>query len=82
MSMTIDSNDIKKIEKFYSILGKGYYCDSNEVTELYNKIIRDGKTPVQNTNCSTCIRGRVLELNGWLNRFKEKTDGNTKETGA
>lgn len=75
--MTISSEDIELADKFYDILNTGYYCDSKQVTDLFNKLT--GKN-VNNTNCSTCIRHRVLEIHNIVERLKEKSnDGSTKK---
>ena len=68
--MTITSEDIELADKFYNILNTGYYCDSKSVTELFNKLT--GKH-VNNTNCSTCIRHRVLEIHNIVERLKEES---------
>ena len=69
--MKISSEDIELADKFYDILNTGYYCDSNSVTTLYNKLT--GKN-VNNTNCSTCIRHRVLEIHNIVERLKEESN--------
>lgn len=69
--MTISSEDVELADKFYDILNKGYYCDSKSVTALFNKLT--GKN-VNNTNCSTCIRHRVLEIHNIVERLKEESD--------
>ena len=75
--MTISSEDIEKADKFYDILNRGYLCSSSEVTQLYNKLT--GKN-VSNTNCSTCIRHRVLEMHSLVDRIKKESDA--KETSV
>ena len=65
----INEEDAKTIEKFKEILNKGYYCNSNQVTSLYNRILEKNVT---NTNCSSCLRKRVQELNDALKRQREK----------
>ena len=74
--MTITSDDLKLIEKFHNILNQGMYCDSNQVTDEYNKVVRESQNlpPVNNTNCATCIRHRVLELVNFATKIKEETD--------
>lgn len=69
--MKISSEDIELADKFYDILNTGYYCDSNSVTALFNKLT--GKN-VNNTNCSTCIRHRVLEIHNIVERLKEESN--------
>lgn len=60
--------DIKLVEKFIDIKNKGYYADGKQVTEHYNKLLGKHVTP---TNCGSCIRQRVGELENALNHAKE-----------
>ena len=73
--MEISSDDIKLVEQFHSILNRGYYADSNQVTSLFNKLIRvpQGLTPVNVTNCATCIRRRILELVDFVTNVKNQS---------
>lgn len=75
LNMTITSDDLKLIEKFHNILNQGMYCDSNQVTDEYNKVVRQSQNlpPVNNTNCATCIRHRVLELVNYATKIKEES---------
>lgn len=66
--MNFTKEDIDKIEKFIEIKNKGYYADGAQVTEVYNRVL--GKN-VNVTNCGSCLRGRISELEAALNRFKE-----------
>lgn len=80
--MTISSSDIKLVEQFHDILNRGYYADSKQVSDEYNKLIRipQGLTPVNVTNCATCIRRRILELVDFVTKIKEETKNeNAKE---
>ena len=65
--MKFTKEDIEKIEKFISIKNRGYYADGGQVTEVYNRVLDKRVTP---TNCGSCIRGRISELEAALNRFK------------
>lgn len=60
--------DIMMVEKFIDIKNKGYYADGKQVTEYYNKLLNKHVTP---TNCGSCIRQRVGELENALNHAKE-----------
>lgn len=60
--------DIKMVEKLIDIKNKGYYADGKQVTEYYNKLLNKHVTP---TNCGSCIRQRVGELENALNHAKE-----------
>lgn len=80
--MTISSSDIKLVEQFHDILNRGYYADSQQVTSLFNKLIRvpQGLQPVSPTNCATCIRRRILELVDFVSKIKENSKNeNTEE---
>ena len=66
--MNFTKEDIDKIEKFIEIKNKGYYCDGAQLTAVYNRVL--GKN-VNVTNCGSCLRGRISELESALNRFKE-----------
>ena len=80
--MEISSSDIKLVEQFHSILNRGFYCDSKQVTDEYNKLIRipQGLTPVNVTNCATCLRRRILELVDFVSKIKENSKNeNTEE---
>lgn len=50
----------EKIDKFYNILNKGYYCSANEVVDVYNQVFPDEK--MKFTTCSSCLRKAVLKL--------------------
>lgn len=62
------SDDVKMVEKFIEIKNKGYYCDGGQLTEVYNRVLEKRVNP---TNCGSCIRQRINELEAALNRFKE-----------
>lgn len=66
------SDDIKMVEKFIEIKNKGYYCDGGQLTEIYNRVLEKRVNP---TNCGSCIRQRINELEAALNRFKELDKG-------
>ena len=73
--MEISSDDIRLVEQFHDILNRGFYCDSKQVTDEYNKIVRQsqGLSPVNVTNCATCIRRRILELVDFVTNVKNKS---------
>lgn len=51
--------DIEKIEKFIDLRNRGYYVSGEQVTELYNRVLNKRVNP---TNCGSCIRQRINEL--------------------
>lgn len=68
--MKFTKEDIEKIEKFIDIKNRGYYADGAQVTEVYNRVLEKN---VNVTNCGSCLRGRIQELEAALNHFKELT---------
>lgn len=75
--MNWTSDDIKLVEKFVQIKNKGLYASGAEVTAVYNRCL--GKN-LASTNCSSCVRARIQELENALNRFKKELEvNNTSE---
>ena len=72
---TITSDDVKLIERFIELKNKGYYCDGKQLTDLYNRILHK---QVGTTNCGSCLRQRVNELEAALNRFKKTIELNNE----
>lgn len=69
--MNWTDEDVKLVEKFIDIRNRGYYCDGAQLTEAYNRILDKHLNP---TNCGSCIRQRVNELEEALNRFKRSLE--------
>lgn len=69
MNYTITNEDISIVEKFIEIKNRGLYANGSQVTEAYNRILHQNVRP---TNCGSCIRGRIQELENALNDFKRK----------
>ena len=67
-----EEKDIEAIERLTNALNHAWTVSSGEVTNLYNKYIRDGKSKVQATNCSSCIRQRVLALGSFLTAYRDR----------
>lgn len=67
--MNWTEEDIKKTEQFIEIKNKGYYADGTQVTEVYNRVLGRNVPP---TNCGSCLRQRVTELETELNHYKTK----------
>lgn len=61
--------DVKLVEKFIDIRNRGYYADGTQLTEVYNRVLEKRVNP---TNCGSCIRQRINELEEALNRFKRQ----------
>lgn len=67
--MKFTDENIKLIEKFIEIRRRGFYCNGEELTKVYNEVLEKN---VHVTNCSSCMRARISELEGALNQFKRK----------
>lgn len=73
------SDDVKFVEKAIEVRNKGYYIDGRQLTEVYNRVLEKRANP---TNCGSCIRQRINELEAALNSFKrlsEKLNDNKVE---
>lgn len=60
--------DIKTVERFIEIKNKGYYADGKQLTDVYNRLLNKH---VNVTQCGSCLRQRVGELEGALNHARE-----------
>ena len=69
--MKFSKEDIELIEKFIDIKNRGYYADGKQLTEVYNRVLERN---VPTTNCGSCLRQRVNELETALNHFKSLQD--------
>lgn len=73
--MRFTNEDVALVEKFIEIKNKGYYCDGTQLTEVYNRVLEKHVTP---TNCGSCIRQRINELEGALQQFKKSIEVNSE----
>ena len=64
-------DDVKLVEKFIEIKNKGYYVDGRQLTEVYNRVLEKN---VNITNCGSCLRQRVNELEVALKQFKSQIE--------
>lgn len=69
MEITFTKEDIELVEKLIRIKNSGYYASGEEVTKIYNRILNRN---VNVTNCGSCLRGRIQEMEDALNHFKAK----------
>lgn len=60
--------DIQFVMKAVEIKNRGLYVSSQTLTDHYNRIL--GKN-VKNTNCGSCCRQRISELERALNKWLE-----------
>ena len=74
--MKFTDEDVKLIEKFIDIRNRGYYADSAQLTEVYNRVLEKSAPP---TNCGSCMRARISELETALNQFKKTLEVNEEE---
>lgn len=74
--MNWTNEDVKLVEKFIEIKNKGYYVSGDQLTSAYNRILHKN---VAVTNCGSCLRQRVQELEDALNRFKRLSEASKKE---
>lgn len=80
--MKFSKEDIELIEKFIEIKNKGFYADGKQLTEVYNRVLERN---VNITNCGSCLRGRVQELENALRAYRTsqealKTEEPTSDT--
>lgn len=68
--------DIKIIEKFIDIRNRGLFCDGGQVTEVYNRVLNKNLRP---SNCGSCIRQRIGELEVALKAYKKAQEALEKE---
>lgn len=66
--MKFTKEDIELIEKFIEIKNKGYYADGKQLTEVYNRVLEKN---VNVTQCGSCLRQRVSELEDALRHYKK-----------
>ena len=66
--MKFTDEDVKLIEKFIEIRNRGYYADSAQLNDVYNRVLEKNVPP---TSCGSCMRTRISELETALNQFKK-----------
>ena len=71
--MKWNNEDVVMVEKFIEIKNRGYYCDGGQLTEVYNRVLEKSAPP---TNCGSCMRARISELETALNQFKKTLEVN------
>ena len=68
---TWTDDDILLVEKFIEIKNRGYYVSGEQLTEAYNRILHKN---VNVTNCGSCLRGRVQELENALRAYRKSQE--------
>lgn len=76
--MILSNEDIALIDKLHDIAVRGWYADSMQVTNLYNKVLERHEP---NTNCGSCIRRRVMELWAAKEAILKQLEKEQKEEG-
>lgn len=71
--------NVKLVEKFIDIRNRGLYCSGEQLTSVYNEVFEKN---VHVTNCGTCMRGRISELEKALNKFKKQMELENKAQEA
>lgn len=74
--MKFTDDDVKLIEKFIEIRNRGYYSDSAQLNDVYNRVLEKNVAP---TNCGSCMRARISELETALNQFKKTLEVKEEE---
>lgn len=69
------NEDVKLVEKFIDIKDRGYYVEGYELTQVYNRVLEKN---VQPTNCGSCLRQRINELQVALQQFKKSIEVDSK----
>lgn len=69
MEYTFSNEDIEKIKKFIEVKNRGYYADGGQVTDVYNRVLHKNANP---TNCGSCIRQRIQEMENALRHYQAK----------
>ena len=67
--MIITDDDKKLIRKLIEIKNKGYYCSSDVLKNLYNRVF---EANWKGTSCSSCMRAKVSELEKALKQWEEQ----------
>lgn len=73
--MRFTDEDIKLIEKFIDIKDRGYYVEGGQLTQVYNRVMEKN---VPSTNCGSCLRQRINELQVALQQFKKSIEVNSE----
>mgnify|MGYP003300523293 CR=1 FL=1 len=74
--ITWTKEDVQLVEKFIDIKNRGFYVSGEQLTSAYNRILHKN---VNVTQCGSCLRQRVNELEEALNRFKRLSEAQTKQ---
>ena len=76
-----DEHDLDYFKKMIGIVNRGYYLDSKQLCELYNRVFNKDLRP---TGCSSCNKLRYSELKTSYDRYvteKVKEEKNDSTEG-
>jgi hypothetical protein len=76
MSYNFTNDDVQYVEKAIDLKNKGFFIDGTQLTEVYNRVLNKRANP---TSCGSCIRQRIIELEGALNAFKRAVELEKKQ---
>lgn len=65
--MKFTEEDKLLVRKLVEIKNKGYYCNGQQLTSVYNRVLEKN---VNNTNCGSCMRQRISELDRALKQWE------------
>lgn len=65
----INDDDAALIEKFIEIRNRGHYADSVQLQQCYNRVFM---VNMRSTNCGSCIRSRITELENALKDMRKR----------
>lgn len=74
--MEISKEDREAIRHFAECKNRAFRVSAAQVTDLYNRILN--KT-ARVTNCGSCIRARICDLERWLNQYEIDEKNQKKE---
>lgn len=74
INYTFTNEDVQFVEKAIEVKNKGWYMDGAQLTQVYNRVLHKNANV---TNCGSCIRQRICELETALNHFKQKMANET-----
>lgn len=62
--MILSSENIEKIDFFYSLINKGRYASIDDIVNTYNTVFADrqGFRPRKYTSCSSCLKQMCCEM--------------------
>ena len=67
--MIFTEKDKEAVRKFIQIKNRGYFVNSKTLQDVYNRVLEKNLNP---TNCGSCLRARVTELEKALRQWEEQ----------